>query len=267
MVLFDECHGAATDRIKELLIELNGPFMYGFSASPEGRGDGADMEVKGLFGEVICTVTYQEAEKAGSVAPIEVRVVPVLADEISASTDVAKQRRGYWRNRIRNKAVAKAAQSFEEEEQVLVIVKTSEHALVLRKLLPEFSVVHAGISKEKWSNFVKQGLCTEEEYETIGKVDTDSMKDSFKEGKLRKVIATTTWKEGVDFPLLRGLVRADGMAGSIPAIQIGGRLSRGECAKVLYDFDDDFGDSYKRRSQKRIRVYKKNGWSVNVWPA
>jgi superfamily II DNA or RNA helicase len=267
MVLFDEVHGAATDRIKDILIEFEGPRMYGFSASPTGRGDGADMEITGLFGEVICAVSYQEAEAAGNVAPIEVRIVPVVADEVTATTDVTKQRRGYWRNRVRNNAVAKAALSFKETEQVLVIVKTAEHALFLRRLLPDFSIVHAGISKEKWKTFVKLGLCTDEEYDSIGKIDTDAMKQAYKEGSLLKVIATTTWKEGVDFPLLAGLVRADGMAGSIPAIQIGGRLSRGDVQKVLYDFDDDYGDSFKRRSKGRIRTYKKNGWVINDWPA
>jgi len=265
MVFFDECHGAATDRIKELLIELDGPLMFGFSASPTGRGDGADLEVTGLFGEIICTISYQEAQAAGSVAPIEVRMVQFQCDEIQAVADTAKERRGYWRNKKRNKAVAKAALSFKDDEQVLILVKTAEHAMFLHKLLPDFAVVHAGISFAKWESFVKLGLCTGEDYDTIAKVDTVDMKDKFKVGEVLKVIVTTTWKEGVDFPLLKGLVRADGMSGSIPAIQIGGRLSRGSEQKVLYDLTDEMGASYERRSKDRVRNYKKSGWAVKPW--
>jgi superfamily II DNA or RNA helicase len=265
MILFDEVHGAGAEKVSSQLQEFSAYRRYGFSASAKGRADGADVHVEGLFGPIVYEVPYDTAVDDGTVSPIQVWMVNVEAPEMSFMTDVSKERNGYWRHRRRNKIIAAAAKHFKDEEQILILVKTAEHALFIRHFLPEFSIVHSGIDNEKWQKFLKLGLVNAEEKKTLAKVDTEQMKEDFRECRLKKVIATTCWKEGVDFPKLAVVIRADGMSGSIPAIQMGGRLSRiadGKGKGILIDFIDDFGNTYLRRSEQRMRNYKKNKWEI-----
>ena len=103
------------------------------------------------------------------------------------------------------------------------------------------------------------------------KPDLEQLEEDLLQGKLKRIICTGTWKEGVDFPDLAGLVRFDGGAGDIGSEQIPGRLSRigsdgQKTDAILIDAQDNFGRRYQDRSAKRRRVYTKNGWKiVKLW--
>ncbi len=93
----------------------------------------------------------------------------------------------------------------------------------------------------------------------------DELKRRFASGELKKVVATTTWKEGVDFPLLSVLIRADGAISEVSNTQIPGRVSRisdGKQVGVLIDFDDKFNEWAQERSAKRLAIYRRKGWMI-----
>jgi len=72
----------------------------------------------------------------------------------------------------------------------------------------------------------------------------------------------------VDFPDLSVVVRADGLTGSIPSIQIGGRSARvfeNKTQALVIDFEDHFGPDMMARSAKRVLNYKTEGWQVVTW--
>jgi superfamily II DNA or RNA helicase len=224
-----------------------------------------------MFGPVECRVTYKEALDRGLVCPIEVDMVEIRHEEPHAPTDIKKQKLGYWRNDIRNKAIAYCARQHNEKESVLILVKTLEHALFLRLLLPEFYIVHGGVEEdelgdERWNEFCSLGLVQDTpEFQDIRYPDVETAEEMFADGRLTKVISTPKWREGVDFPNLSVLIRADGSSGSIDAIQIVGRLSRvaeGKAGGKVYDFLDDYGRSYLRKSQSREEHYEKQGWGI-----
>jgi superfamily II DNA or RNA helicase len=271
ILIYDEVHGCATPRQLRSLEQFEGR-RYGLSASPDGRLDGADLEVNGIFGPVVCRVSYQDAQEKNLVCPIHVRMVNIDSTEPVAKTDVKKQRLGYWQNEVRNRAIAELVRGHSPDEPTLILVKTLEHALHLRMLIPEFFIVHGGVpdtpeGDAKWESFCREGLVadTPEFIEHIKNVDTDKAKAMFADGRIKKVIATPKWREGVDFPELRILVRADGSSGSIDAIQILGRLSRvveGKTHGIVYDFIDNYGESYLRKSKTRKKHYEKQGWRI-----
>lgn len=69
----------------------------------------------------------------------------------------------------------------------------------------------------------------------------------------------------VDFPDLGAVVRADGQAGFIPSIQIGGRAQRvfeGKPFGIVVDFTDRFCQALQRRAQTRLKAYKQEGWEI-----
>jgi hypothetical protein len=98
--------------------------------------------------------------------------------------------------------------------------------------------------------------------------ERDSYRRAFERGTLKRAIATRIWERGVSFNDLQGLVRADGLASSIAAGQIPGRLSRlgNQVDKKfgrLVDVMDLFTGQLKGRSYSRLRAYKGYGWEIS----
>jgi len=266
MLLFDEVHEAASDRVRDLLLTFQSCRMFGFSATPEGRGDGADMEVQGLFGDVIYTETYKKSADKGNITPLEVRMVHVYGSDITVQGDIEKARRTYWRNAVRNREIARQASAYPASTQVLIYVDKVEHVFALKKLLPQYEAVYSSLSKKKYADFIKEGLISEDiPYPYISSVNTVDKAQEFSSGKIKKAICTSVWSTGVDFVNLAVMIRADGGAGSIPNVQIPGRLSRKAADKdkgVLIDFFDHFGRTSLQRSNSRLTTYKEQGWKI-----
>jgi superfamily II DNA or RNA helicase len=161
LILFDEVHGAGSPKNCEVLPKFTNSRMIGFSASPKGRSDGSDKATQAFFGTPIVQITYQQAQEDKTVTPIEVRVVPVKngPDDLpDTDNDIILKRQSYWDNYIRNGRIAQAAASFKDDEQVLILVQTVQHALRLKQFLPEFQVVYDTIGRERWAEFASEGL-------------------------------------------------------------------------------------------------------------
>jgi superfamily II DNA or RNA helicase len=273
IILYDEAHSSAAPVISSALAKFSNVRMFGLTATPEGRSDNSEIVIEALFGPCIMNVKYEQSQAAGVICPIKVWMVPVLAgrDASDMKTDIARDRNGIWRNRARNQVLVDVVNSIPQTEQVLIITNTAEHVFRLRQLLPDFTVVHGGLSDKRYGQFLKWGL-VEKGAKGLKKPHVDELADKFAAGEIRGVISTHVWKEGLDFKDLVFLVRADGKRGAIPSIQIGGRLSRtgSDGSKnygVLIDFDDQFGRVYQGRTADRMRFYSKEGWEVNKgWP-
>lgn len=270
LLLFDEAHNAAAPEISEILSTFNQAHLFGFTATPTGRLDGTDLITEAYFGPVICRIDWDEAVRAKVIAAVKVLMPQLQLPQIETKnlTMVQRDRTGYWRNMARNAALIEVANKvFAPNDQVIFYVERIEHGLYLRRLLPDMPFVHAGIAADRWDVFQKWGLVQPEERSRLMEVDAIGLARQFKAGKVRRVIATSVWKEGVDFPDLAGLVRFDGGYGSIPSVQIGGRLTRTgsdqrKTSAILVDCMDDFGHVYRARSLARQRAYQAKGWTI-----
>lgn len=266
LLIYDEVHEAGSPTAMQGVMNFPYCRRFGLSASPEGRSDLADKLIEALFGPKLVQVTYQDAQKAGIVSPIQCRFIPVLQNIGHYESEIDRKRHGYWRHPKRNELISKAANKF-EDQQVLVFVEKTEHALRLKKLLPEFTVVHGGVSEEQWNAFIRMQVVRGDE-EDLKSPKSDDIRKRFESGELQKVICTTTWNKGVDFPNLSVLIRGDGQTSSIPCTQIVGRLARiseGKSHGILIDFNDDFDPWFKARSNKRRREYQDKGWTCHEW--
>ena len=268
IVFFDEAHGAAAPGTAAILAEYGKAKLFGLTASPYGRSDAADKLTEAFFGQVICNIEYQEAVSDGVIADIEVHIADVNMPEVEFETDVEAERYGYWLNERRTRImVDKARELLSPSDQTLFFVKTAEHGLALRRLLPGVPLVHSGIGRKQWDRFCRLNLVQSEEYDSLAKVKPAQLQKAFEAGEIPWMIATTIWKEGVDFLNLKGLVRMDGEGGPISSTQIPGRLSRrgsdGEKrVGYLIDSYDNFGSRFLNRSRKRLREYRKKGWRI-----
>lgn len=271
ILIYDEVHRAAAKNTAEVLASIQVERIYGFSASPFGRSDGADLETHAIFGPVICKVKYEEAEALGSVVPVDVWIVSAAdLPPVYKSTTVAVERWGLWRNDDRNRRLRTAIEwvfaTFGEDLQILVTVKTVEHAVQLNHALAGmgFVLVYANMDggmRERWERMkmLPQGI------HPITSETREQMRLAFRAGTLRRAIATGVWGTGVDFPKLNVLVRADGAGGTIPNTQLPGRVTRcsdGKTVGIVIDIDDRFCQTLSNRYDKRVRDYRKRGWQV-----
>jgi superfamily II DNA or RNA helicase len=262
LLLFDEAHGVGHNKVANDLTHFSECRKFGFTATPTGRGDNAELVMEALFGPVLVDISYDEAAKNGLVTPIEVTLVPIEDAYMPPVTQAtAKKRHAYWRNTIRNRTIQAIAKTIPDEEQTLIMVETLEHAINLQKLLPDYTLVHYGkVDKKKRL----PGVTNMKKYEISDK-RKDYLRRQFEKGELKKVISTCTWREGVDFQQLAVLIRADGITSPISSNQIPGRLSRlseGKNVGILIDFEDTFCAWAKKRTEQRIKTYRNTGWKI-----
>jgi superfamily II DNA or RNA helicase len=268
MLIFDEAHNAAAPEVSGRLAAFTKTWMVGFSATPLGRDDGTDMITEAFFGPVLHRISWKEAEQGGNIAHIVVKMLRIKLPEIDIADELTRMRTAYWLNGPRNRALLQFAErTLPADAQVLYYVDRVEHGLAVRRFLPGVPFVHAGIGSDRWADFKRLGLVTDADAAELLHPNVSELTAAFKEGTLRRAIATSVWKEGVDFPDLHALVRFDGGRGLVNSVQLAGRLTRigsdqQKRFAVLIDAYDDFGAVFRRRSSERLHIYQKKGWTI-----
>ena len=265
IILVDECHKVAAKNFSESLAEITGySKIFGFTATPEGRSDNAELVIEALLGPVVFRVVYDDMVAAGAVCPIRVAAVstagavdgPVVS---TLSSQVSKKRHAYWRNNKRNQLIADSVRQLPvryglpDDAQTLILVETIEHANNLASLLPDFAVIHGERDAQLAAQGIEAPSCNE-------------LREQFESGTLRKAIATGMWGTGVDFVQLDVLVHASGAPSHITTTQWAGRNSRIRNDKafgLLVDYTDHWDPWASGRAIKRVATYRKHKWQVD----
>jgi len=272
LVLCDEIHELAAPSYAAALGRYTTARIFGFSATPTGRMDGRDAVVEAICGPLLYEMSYQDAQAIGRVVPITAEWVRVSrGPELGGITSLPlKEKKGIWANDQRNQVLADRIAKIPADDQVLVMVKTIEHAVRLKHILgPDYTLCYAanGMDVGRLKNYVRQGLLPKDE-PLMTRDRIRALRTEFAAGTLKKVIANYVWSTGVDFRNLGVLVRADAAASEIRDGQIPGRVCRRvpgvkESALVI-DAWDEWDGGFLRRSQSRRANYTKKGWT-SVW--
>ncbi len=264
-LLVDETQELATPKMLKALSAFKSCRFIGLSANYKDRMDGADFELEGLFGPRIATLSYDAAMKVGLIVPIEVhwRSVNIKSPVSPAAPRIIKQKYGIWRNAARNKLIANDANSY-PDDQLLIVVNTVDHAVHLKQLLPDFEICYSTISPKKLAEFKQLGLLPKN-YVPLTPQQRDKMKTRFEAGTLKKVIATSVWNRGVNFHKLQVLIRADAGGSKVNDTQIPGRLSRlGKSKGILIDYCDEFDVGFATNALGRRRQYARKKWKQKL---
>jgi superfamily II DNA or RNA helicase len=268
-ILFvDEAHRYMAARKSEVLGRVAPRALrYAFTATPEGRTDGGDARMEGLFGPLTYRMTWPEATTLGLVVPIEVRWLNIEMDKNPCKDleGVQKKKVGIWRNKVRNQRIAAAARTFDADDQVLIMVATIEHAVHLRSFLPEFQLCYATHDVDKFEKYAAGGL-VEADFAPMTPERREQLRLDFECGEVQKVIATDVWATGVSFDQLAVLIRADARRSTILDEQIPGRVSRthapsGKAVGILIDCNDRFDHGLHTGSTARKHNYLERGWA------
>lgn len=300
LLLFDEAHALGVNDCADQLKRFTHCRRFGFTATPY-RSDGSEIMLECFFGPRLVDIDYEESVEQGNVTQINYIMIDVdrgptfIEDDINAgktTSQLFKKRWAYWKNRNRNQAIAYVVKTaMDRGLQVLVMLETLEHAVILNQYLPDLPVVHYGGSSKSFDGVAENLLKDSDMREVFrqyaiatGMDDTDMVKvaikymtdkytlkskqknevaDKMASGELRGAIATMTWSEGVDFKQLNVLVRADGMVSKVRNDQIPGRLSRlwgNKNRGLLVDFNDNWTPWTQRNTKAREATYKRNKW-------
>ena len=267
ILVYDESHGAAAGQRSELLSKVAFANMYGFSASASGRLDKKEPVSEGLFGPVIYKMPYTEALASGLVSKVSVHLYPTDGWERDYDTFYKRMLIGVVRNDERNRVIAEVARKHDDLKQIVYVMDNLEHVFRLKKLLPDHVPVYGSgsMTGKRWNQLKRLGLIPEG-YSPLQKGEEFRIAEKFRRGEITKAIATSCWGEGVDFPDLDMLIRADGSPGKIEAIQVPGRVARkvdGKTEGIIVDFTDRFGRVFENRAKQRLAHYKKLGYEIH----
>lgn len=270
ILIVDEAHELMAPTYGTYLVKYKYSRNFAFTATPTGRADKADIKMESLFGEVIFSMSYQEAVDLHLVVPIEVRWLDLLSPNPADGyvKKIAKKRWGIWRNPYRNKAITDAVKAY-MGDQVLILVYTLEHALHLREFLPEFQLCYDQMKESDRKFYIKEGLLKPDE-PVMTPQRREDIRLKFESGELKHVIATNVWATGVSFDALPVLVWAAGGASEIKSTQVPGRVCRihdpsGKNKGILIDCCDQFDKTFESHGNSRCRFYKRHNWA-QVYP-
>lgn len=264
----DESHEACADETSEVLLRT---FVhsrnFGFTATPDGRADGTSIRLEYMFGPQIFKLGWKEGVDNGLVVPVEVRWINIEMDRNPAAgykNDVTIKKHGLWRNGVRNSLIAEAVQQH-RDDQVLILVETVEHAVMLQQYLPDYALCYGTMEPDKLAEYISEGFLPEG-YQPLSPAGREKMREDFEAGTLRHVIATDVWSTGVSFEQLAVLFRADGRDSVTMDDQAPGRVVRlhnesGKKVGIVYDCWDCFSTKFSRVSANKYRRYRKNGWT------
>ena len=266
LVFVDECHAIGNNDAGRALMKFCWARRFGFSASPV-RNDGTGKVMESLLGPTILKMTYQEATDAGMVTPMKYLMLPCSGCPPAAKNlnlpDVALKRVSYWQNNARNGAIRRFVYDLKSkfDGQIMIMVSTLVHAIELHKMLPWFKVAYYGRNDTKALTGKLKNVDLSQ-YKMNAK-QLDIMRKAFAKGTLKYLICTKVMKQGVNFPHLQVLIRADGDVSAVEGIQIPGRLSRlDEDKKYAYliDVADTFSPWAHGRAQARQKLYQEQQW-------
>jgi hypothetical protein len=269
LFLGDEAHELLADTyVADIIHHTPEAIRYGFTATVTGRSDNADARMEVVFGRTIFHLPYPEAVGLRLVVPIAVHWHRVELDRNPCAgfqDDVARERHGIWRNKVRNRIIAEAMmEHFESREQSLILVHKIEHALYLKQLLPEFTLCYGNLPVEDERLYSQQGLLPDD-YQPLTVGIRKQLREDFMAGKIRGAIATGVWRLGVSFNQLAALCWAGAGSSPIDATQGPSRVSRinglGKEIGIVHDLVDEWDDRYYNQSISRRRTYKKHDWA------
>lgn len=239
IMIVDEVHTVATEARAAKILAAKHALKWGLSATPDGRFDGGDLLTEGLVGPVISEFSYKDGVASGALVPITVYWVEMPEPECGLQYfSGLKTRDGCYKNavtrsRIQNGATVEIMKRIPTEMQSLCIMSLTDQMNQIVGMYPGIRYIHAKTRDSELSDVGQNNLLG------ITPAERKKIYDDFASGKIRQILSTHVYKQGVNFPDLQVIVCPGGGGSDIAAGQIPGRGSRkidGKDHAYLIDF-------------------------------
>ena len=251
MVIMDECHHAASKTSIELLQKINAKYVYGVSATPK-RGDDLDKIIYMLLGPLRHKFTSLERAQEQGIGHYFIPRYTRVVDNIESKNNINKAYNLISDSKVRNEMIIEDVRSCVNKKQTPVILtRFKDHAKYLYdglKNMADHVFLLYGDNSDKKNADIRAELKKIPQDETL-------------------ILIATGQKigEGFDFPRLDVLMLAAPVSFEGRLEQYVGRLNRdyeGKEAVYVYDYIDSHIRFFDRMYAKRLRTYKKIGFSI-----
>lgn len=250
MVIVDEAHHVAASTFENVIKNVNSKYIYGLTATPK-REDGLENIIFMRLGEICYT-----AEKR---IPSQIKQNLFLR-----FTSLGEQIPNVNQQNIHenyNMMVESKDRNQQIVEDILANLKQNRHIIVMTRYVKHLHEL------EKMLNNLK---ISEPVYILNSKMKNKQLREELiclkNEGKPFALLTTGSYAgEGFDLPSLDTLLLAMPISGNTSMQQYLGRLLRNLSEKEelrVYDYVDYAIPMIYRMYQKRLRIYKKLGYSL-----
>ena len=248
-VIVDEVHHLSQMKSDyfTILSNLFAPLRFGLTATLPDKEE-SKLVCEGLIGPVVAALSINEGNELGIIAKPKIKLIRMQKDhaiaEMRKYADVYNF--GVVHNEKKNDKIVEIAKSHVDKgDSVLILVTQIDHGTNLM-----MSAKHINLPID----FVQ------------GSSESDvrmKIKNDLNSKKIKCVIATTVFFEGVNIPELNVIINAVGGKSEIRTLQILGRGLRKTKEKdtlILYDIVDFSHRYLAEHSVDRICVYMDQGW-------
>lgn len=251
LVIMDECHHCGSNTSIEVMERVNSRYVYGVSATPK-REDNLEKIVYMLLGPIRHSYTAKERAKEQGIGyyvyPRFTRVIDTneTRNDISAAYNLISN------NKLRNEMIVNdTRQVIADGRTPLILTRYKEQAKNLFDIL-------SGAADYV---FLLYGDNSDRENSEIRK----KLKEVLCEKSIILIATGQKIGEGFDFPRLDTLMLAAPVSFDGRLEQYVGRLHRdyeGKKYVVVYDYIDAHLKVFEKMYSKRLRTYKRLGYSL-----
>lgn len=265
-VFFDEAHLMASDLDKgNQFIDISNQFIsayarWGLTATPFMRTQYDNLLLMGATGDLACAVTNEQLIEAGFLSVPKVimkKVSGTMATTFKGNFRSSKATSAYWREveergikyySARNEIIIREATA--GPHPCLILVKTIEQAESIKLKCASMGV--------PFFPFLTGSAGAAERRQAVA---------DLRSGKLKILMATTIFDEGVDIPELAKVILASGGKSPVKLLQRIGRGLRkaeGKNSVEVIDFTDTHHPMLERHAVERRALWKSQGFNVQV---
>ncbi|MCI0556992.1 MAG: DEAD/DEAH box helicase, partial [Nitrososphaera sp.] len=265
-VFFDEAHLMASNLDKgNQFIDISNEFIsayarWGLTATPFMRSQYDNLLLMGATGDLACAITNDQLIEAGYLSTPTVimrKVTGTMATTFKGNFRSTKATGAYWRE-VEERGIKYYASRHEiiireaiaGPHPCLILVKTIEQAESIK-----FKCAAMGVP---FFPFLTGNASAAERRQAVA---------DLRSGKLKALMATTIWDEGVDVPEIEKVILASGGKSPVKLLQrIGRGLRKTEDKNTvqIVDFQDSHHPMLKRHADERKALWKSQGFNVQI---
>ena len=261
ILIIDETHHLPASSYMRVANRCRAPYRFGLSGSVFVDMDSptADtIRLMGVTGKIINQITYQDLLEKNYLSFSRCYFLNGSFQSFPVQDDYMKMyKECIVFNDERNDMICKhAAEAYENNQKVCIIVKIIEHGeILLQKLFEKYHLQSYFYMGDNIVKTYKDGLRSyfASSYLPIS---------SFKEKDRFILILSPAFFEGIDIPSISVIIRADAGRSKKIDYQVIGRglrMKKDNSILTIIDFDDTFNYVFKHQSRKRRQNYSDLG--------
>ena len=254
MILMDECHHAGAANAEAVLREAGARYVYGLTATPK-RDDGMEQKIFMQFGPIRWRFTSKDRiALQGFICSVRPRFTALI--NAGKPWRIQEAYQAVIHDERRNQQIAQDVRNcIAEGRAPLLLTRFREHAAIMNEIL-QGSADHI---------FLLQGGRSTKEREEI----RTAMRAVPADENVLLIAIGQYIGEGFNFPRLDTLMLATPISWEGNVEQYAGRLHRayeGKTVITIYDYVDSHVRILDQMFRKRLRAYKKIGYSISEQP-